>query len=198
MIHRAVGFMFQPRKQWQAIAQFEDKQFLPYLLYPAILGLIPVLSWYVGTTQVGWSVGGETTRLTTNSATAIAVLFFLAQLMAIWIIGYFIHWMSHTYGVNSSPVKGMALAGFMATPILVAGIIGLAPNFAIDMLVGVAAVSYSVYLLYIGIPIVFNMPAERGFLYASAMVGVALVIVICVMCGSVILWDMGFAPEFTD
>jgi len=198
MIHRAVGFMFQPRKQWQAIAQFEDKQFLPYLLYPAILGLIPVLSWYVGTTQVGWSVGGETTRLTANSATAIAVLFFLAQLMAIWIIGYFIHWMSHTYGVNSSPVKGMALAGFMATPILVAGIIGLAPNFAIDMLVGVAAVSYSVYLLYIGIPIVFNMPAERGFLYASAMVGVALVIVICVMCGSVISWDMGFAPEFTD
>lgn len=198
MIHRAIGLLIQPRSQWQSIAQFSEKQYTLALLYPAILGLIPVISWYYGTTQTGWSVGGEITRLTTDSAFNIAVLFFLTQLFAIWIIGYFIHWMSKTYGADSSAIKGMALAGFMATPILIAGVIGVSPNFGIDMLIGIVAVSYSVYLLYIGIPIVFDMPEERGFLYASAMVGVALVIVIAVMCGSVILWDMGFAPEFVD
>lgn len=198
MIHRAIGLLVQPRKQWQAIAAFSDQQFALYLLYPALLGLIPVVAWYFGTTYTGWEVSGELTRLTAASAFKIAILFFFTQLVAIWIIGYFIHWMSKTYGAQTTAIKGMSLAGFMATPILVAGFIGFAPNFAIDMLIGIIAVCYAVYLMYIGIPIVFDMPEERGFLYASAMVGVALVIVITVMCASVILWDMGFAPEFTD
>ena len=38
----------------------------------------------------------------------------------------------------------------------------------------------------------------RPFLFSSAVVGVALVILICMMVGSVILWDYGAAPAFTD
>jgi hypothetical protein len=39
---------------------------------------------------------------------------------------------------------------------------------------------------------------ERGFLFASAVVAVCLVILIGIMGASVILWDMGFAPEYTN
>lgn len=198
MIQQALGLLIRPKATWQQIASLENNQYTAYLVYPAVLGLIPVLSWYYGTTQTGWQVGGQTTRLTADSALGIAILFFIAQLLAIWLIGYFIHWMSKTYEADSTVIKGMALGGLVATPILLAGITGVFPYFAIDMLIGVAAVAYSVYLLYIGIPIVFDMPQERGFLYASAMVGVALVIVVAVMGASIILWDLGFAPEFTD
>ena len=55
-----------------------------------------------------------------------------------------------------------------------------------------------VYLLYVGIPTVMNVPKERGFLFASAVVAVCLVILIAIMGASVILWDMGFAPEYTN
>ena len=43
-----------------------------------------------------------------------------------------------------------------------------------------------------------DIPEERGFLFSSAVVGVALVILICIMVGSVILWEYGAAPAFTD
>jgi hypothetical protein len=43
-----------------------------------------------------------------------------------------------------------------------------------------------------------NIPEERGFLFSSAVVGVALVILICIMVGSVLVWDFGAAPAFTD
>ncbi len=43
-----------------------------------------------------------------------------------------------------------------------------------------------------------HVPRERGFLFASAVVAVCLVILIAITCGSVILWDMGFAPEYTN
>ena len=66
------------------------------------------------------------------------------------------------------------------------------------MLVGVTAVGWAVYLLYLGIPIVMDIPEERGFLFSSAVIAICLVMMICIMVGSVILWDFGAAPAFTD
>ncbi len=199
MIAKISGLFCCPIKTWQKIAELSNKQLQPYLFIPVILGFLPAVAWYVGTTHTGWSVGeGDAIRLTRESAMAIAVAFYITQILAIWLIGYFIHWMSTTYAAESTPIKGMALAGITATPILIAGVVGFYPNFAIDLLVAIAAVSYSVYLLYVGIPIAMKVPPERGFLYASAMVGVALVIVICVMGGSLILWSLGLEPTFTD
>ena len=70
--------------------------------------------------------------------------------------------------------------------------------FWLDFIVGLAAVSYSVYLLYLGIPIVMGIPEERGFLFASAVVAVGLVMAVIIMGATVMLWDMGYAPAFTD
>jgi hypothetical protein len=106
--------------------------------------------------------------------------------------------MSDTYGANSSLTKGIVIVGLTSTPLFIAGLVGFYPVLWIDLLIGVAAVSWSVYLLYLGIPIVMGIPEERGFLFSSAVVGVALVILICMMVGSVILWDYGAAPAFTD
>ena len=53
--------------------------------------------------------------------------------------------------------------------------VGFYPILWLDMLVGVTAISWAVYLMYLGIPIVMNIPAERGFLYSSAVLAIALV-----------------------
>jgi hypothetical protein len=114
------------------------------------------------------------------------------------VIGYFIHWMSSTYGANSSIIKGIVITGLTATPLFIAGLSGLYPLLWLDMLISVVAVSWSVYLMFLGIPIVMNIPEERGFLFSSAILAIALVILICLMVSSVILWDYGAAPAFTD
>ena len=199
MISKVWGIMFHPTSTWRSIGEMSESELRPYLLYPVVLGFIPALAWYYGTTQVGWTVAGNSlTRLTTESAGAIAICFFLAQLVAIWIIGYFIHWMSKTYGADTSIIKGAVLAGFTATPLLLAGAVGFYPMLAVDLLVAIFASCYAVYLLYKGIPIAMKMPSERGFLYASAVVGVVLVMVITLMGATLILWDFGFEPVFQD
>jgi len=60
------------------------------------------------------------------------------------------------------------------------------------------ALTYAIYLLYTGIPIVMKVPEERGFLFSSAVIAVALVALIAIMGATVILWDMGAAPTFTN
>lgn len=200
MIQHSFGLLVRPSAQWRAIADLPEKSFSTLVLYPAIMAILPAVAWYYGTSRVGWSVGdhGETIKLTLESARQISILFYLAMVSCVAVIGYFIHWMSETYGADSSMTKGIVIAGLTATPLFITGMVGFHPVLWLDMLIGVIAVSWSVYLLYLGIPIVMDIPEERGFLFSSAILAIALVILICLMVGSVILWDFGAAPAFTD
>ena len=200
MIQHTFGLLTRPSAQWRTIAELPESSFRTLILYPCFFAILPAVAWYYGTSRVGWTVGdhGETIKLTVESARQITVLFYLAMLGSVAVIGYFVHWMSDTYGANSSLTKGIVIVGLTSTPLFIAGLVGFYPVLWIDLLIGVAAVSWSVYLLYLGIPIVMGIPEERGFLFSSAVVGVALVILICMMVGSVILWDYGAAPAFTD
>lgn len=200
MIQHTFGLLVRPSAQWRTVADLPENSLKTLVLYPCFLAILPAVAWYYGTTHVGWTVGdhGETIKLTAQSARQICILFYLTMVACVAIIGYFIHWMSDTYGADSSVAKGIVIAALSATPLFIAGLVGFYPLLWIDMLIGVVAVCWAVYLMYVGIPIVMNIPEERGFLFSSAVMGVALVILICLMVGSVILWDFGAAPAFTD
>ena len=71
------------------------------------------------------------------------------------------------------------------------------PSPWLNMLVALPGLAYSVYLLYMGVPVMMEISMERGFLFSSAVVAVGLVMLVAVLAGSVILWSMGFAPAFT-
>ena len=200
MIQHTFGLLVRPSAQWRTVAELPESSFRTLVLYPCFLAILPAVAWYYGTSRVGWTVGdqGEAIKLTVESARQISVLFYLVMVASVAVIGYFIHWMSETYGAASTLTKGIVIVGLTSTPLFIAGLVGFYPLLWIDLLIGVVAVCWSVYLLYLGIPIVMDIPEERGFLFSSAVVGVALVILICIMVGSVILWEYGAAPAFTD
>ena len=200
MIQHTFGLLVRPATQWRTIAALPESTLNTLLLYPCILALLPAVAWYFGTTQIGWSVGddGEPIRLTRESARVICILFYLTMIACVSIIGYFIHWMAATYGAQTTVTRGIVTAGLIATPLFIAGLVGFYPILWLDMLIGVVAVCWAVYLMYLGIPIMMNIPEERGFLFSSAVLAIAMVILICLMVGSVILWDFGAAPAFTD
>ncbi len=199
MFNHALGLLVQPSLQWQRVADLSAPTMRTMVLFPAIMALLPSIAWYYGTTNVGWTVGdGGAIRLTKDSALMLIILFYCAMVGSIAVIGYFIHWMSKTYGADSNLAKGIVIAGFTATPLFVAGVVGFYPVLWLDMLIGVVAVCWSVYLMYLGIPIVMRIPEERGFLFSSAVLAICLVILVCILVGSVILWDFGAGPAFTD
>lgn len=200
MLHHTIGLLVKPSAEWRRIATMSTGSFNALLLYPAILAIIPAVSWYYGTSQVGWTVGGgdEAIRLTAASARELTLLFYFAMLGCVASVGYFIHWMAGTYGAQAGMVRGIVTAGLVATPLFVFGIVGIYPLLWLDLLLGVIAISWSIFLLYQGIPIMMKIPEERGFLFSSAVVAVGLVILVALMVATVLLWDIGTGPAFTD
>ncbi len=198
MLSQALGFMISPQKQWEEVSQ-QDQSF-KNSFHVLLLAAFPALAWYFGITVTGWQVAdGETVRMTVGSAQLIVALFYLAMVSSICCIGFFVHWMAQSYGADSSLAKGVALVGYCSTPLLIAGgVVGFYPILWLDMLIAVAAVGYALYLLYIGIPIVMRIPKESGFLFASAIMAVCLVILMVMMGATVMLWELGAAPVFID
>ena len=117
-----------------------------------------------------------------------------------YVFGEFIDWMSDTYGAKEShrEHRGMVMAVYATSPLFFAGFALLYPNLWLDVFIALAAICYSVYLLYAGIPRLMQIPFEQGFLFASSAVAVGLVIVVSVFVGTVLLWSWGVGPVYTS
>ncbi|MDT8429683.1 MAG: Yip1 family protein [Pseudomonadales bacterium] len=194
-----IGILSRPHSEWARIRDQQASTANHYLAYLIWVALLPPLAWWYGASQIGWELSGRTIRLTSASAAQIMTLFYIAILLSIGFLGYMIHWMARTYDARNDDVShGIGVAAYMCAPLFVVGLIGLYPILWLDMLLGTAAAAYTLYLLYIGIPIVYDMPKERGFLFASATVAVGLVLMVALLAATVILWEMGAMPVFTD
>jgi hypothetical protein len=199
-ISHVPGLFTHPDREWARIA--EDRHSLPGIVagHVMLLALIPALAFFYGVTEVGWTLpsGDRVFRMTTDSSVVIIGLFYWAMVVGTAALGYGVHWMSKTYGSDATLSEAMALAAYTNTPLFLAGILGLKPVLWLDLVAGTVAACYAIYLLYLGIPHLMRVPKERGYLFASAVLAVALVMFIGLMGVTVVLWELGAMPEFTD
>ncbi len=193
------GILTHPDKEWEAIREDHESAGKLYLSHVLLLALIPAAAAYYGTTEVGWRIGdGELVMLSQNSAAQLCILFYVAMLSGIYLIGKFIDFFSMTYGVDGSEHNGVVLAAYTATPLFLVGIIAVYPVLWVNMLAGVIAVCWSVYLLYEGLPILMKIPEERGFMFATSILTVGLVMLVGLLAISVVIWSVGIGPVYVS
>jgi len=193
------GLLYHPKSEWSFIRKENYSLLQVYLRYAIFLALIPPGSLFIGTTQYGWSIaGGDVMKMSVESAALIAVLFYFALLVGVGFVAYCTYWMERTFGADASLERCLIFTIFTSTPMFLSGFIGLMPILWLDVFVVLAAVCYSLYLLYVGIPIFMNIPEERGFIFASSILTVGLCALVGFMAITVILWGMGIAPQFVS
>ncbi|WP_296061684.1 Yip1 family protein [uncultured Amphritea sp.] len=157
----------------------------------AALALIPSVSLFIGTTQIGWSLtpGGDAVKLSVISALNSSIAFYLAICFALGAMGFSIHWMEKTYDGHASLERCMNLTLYTATPLLLSGFAGLYPMLWFCVAIGMVALIYSVYLLFTGVPIIMKIPEERGFMFCISILTVGVVILVALRSATVFLWS---------
>lgn len=198
LLKHIVGFFVDPVREWESV-RAEDADLMAALRHVLLLAAIPVLSGYLGTTQFGWQIGtAESVRLTVRSAATIALLYYAVIVAAVFSMGWMIRWMGQTYGASQSLSRCVVLAAYIPIPLFLVGVAQLYPVLWFNLLVGLPAAAYTVFLLFIGIPVMMEIPAERGFLFGSAVLAFGLVGLVGVLAATVILWSLGVGPAFTS
>jgi hypothetical protein len=192
------GLFVNPKREWVAIRDDECTLGKCYARHVMLLAIIPALSGFIGTTQFGWQIGaGDPVKLTIQSAGTIAVLYYLAMIVGVYSMGWMIHWMGETYGADVPLSQCVVLAAYTATPLFLIGITELYPVLWLNMVMGLPALAYTVFLLYTGVPIMMGVSEDRGFLFSSAVLGVGLVAFVALLAITALLWGMGLEPGLT-
>lgn len=194
-----IKLLADPSAGWSAIHAHRYSVGGVFLGHTLIFALIPAIAGYLGTSQVGWQVAdGEVVRLTSASAGRIAVLYYLAMLAGVGTVGWAIHWMGKTYGADQPIGHCLALASFTATPLFLIGALQAYPVLWLNLVVGLPVLAYTTYIFYSGVPIMMEIPPERGFLFSSAMLAFGLVTLVALLAVTALLWGSGYAPAFVS
>lgn len=199
LLRHVWGILSEPRTTWARIR--DEGWTIPelYLRVVVPLALISPIAGFIGTTQLGWQIGaGAPIKLTVSSAAQISIVYFGAILVTLFVIGALIYWMSDTYGSSRPLSQCVAIAAYAAVPLFLVGFFQIYPVLWINFLIGLPALAYAVYLLYLGVPIVMNISTERGFLFSSAVLAVGLVALVGLLASTVVLWSYGLGPSFTN
>lgn len=196
MIQHIFGLLTQPVKQWQKLHD-SNPSMLQVILPVLLLAAIPPVAGYIGTTTKGWSIGaGDPVKLAADNALILAILYYLAILAAIFSVALMIRWMGQTYGADQPLSRCVTLAVFIPVPLLLIGIMQLYPVLWLNLIVALPALAYTILLLYTGIPVMMEIPKERGFLFSTAVLGFGMVGLVGMLVVTVFLWGIGLEPVF--
>ena len=197
-IAHVFGLFFNPARTWGVLRDKRYSLKAAFFGHTAIMALIPAISGFWGTTRIGWQIGvGDVTRLTDGSALRIAIAYYFAMVVATFSVGWMVHWMSKTYGADQPLSQCFVLATFTATPLFLVGLMQVYPLLWLNLIVGLPALGYTVYIFYTGVPEMMAIPPERGFLFSSAVMGFGLVALVAMLAVTALLWGAGFAPSFS-
>ncbi len=192
------GLYTHPKDEWQLIEKRHES--LGYsLMHILMIALIPAICSYYAAAHIGWTIGvGDPIKISVSSAKMMAISMYFSIIIGVFALAYLIQWMAKTFDSKPDFVQALELAAYTATPLLMVGVTALFPVLWFVAIAVLAAVAYSIYLLYSGVPIMMNIPEEKGFIYSSSVVTCGLVLLVALMAFTALMWTMGFGPEFTS
>ncbi|GAB3520193.1 Yip1 family protein [Photobacterium alginatilyticum] len=191
------GLYTHPKQEWRTIDK-EHEGFQSSLSHILLIALLPPIFAFISSVFIGWRIGvGEPIFLTQSSALGMSVAMYFALIAGVFALAYLTYWMSHTFGSTPTYTQALELAAYTATPLFMVSIAAIYPQVWFLMIAGLIGIAYSVYLLYTGVPILMHIPEERGFIYSSSIVTCGLVLLVSIIAGSVILWNLGLGPQFS-
>ena len=190
------GLYVQPKDEWIDIDTHHES-LLSVVVSLLFFALIPAVSAWYTATMTGWKLGGgETTYLSFSSATIMAVAMIIVSITLVITFSMFVQWMAGNFGSSSSFTQALELTTYTAAPIFITGIAALIPVAWVIMLALLVGVTFSVRALYTGVPVIMHITEERGFIYASSLLTVGLVLFVASMGFTVVMWSFGLGPQF--
>jgi hypothetical protein len=156
-----------PYSAWPVIAREKGEASGLFMRYVAILALIPALARFIGTSLVGLYAP-------IAASLAGALVTYLASFAIVYGLALLIDALAPRFGGQKDFASALKLAVYSSTPAWLAGIFLLVPGLTFLVILGL----HGAYLLWAGLPILLQVPAEKALPYAAVVAGCALIVVV--------------------
>jgi len=189
LVERAKNILLTPAKEWAVIKGEQLTIVDMFTKYVMILAAIPAIAGFIGYSLIGVSYGFGTFRVPIGTALVWAILQYILSLAGVFLIAFIIDTLAPTFGCTKNLVAAVKIVVFSYTAAWVAGILNIIPSLGI--LVGIASI-YSLYLMYMGLQIVKDVPKDKmvGYFVVTIIAAVVVFVVIGMVVGAVAFGSM--------
>ncbi|HEX8655817.1 MAG TPA: Yip1 family protein [Allosphingosinicella sp.] len=172
VFERARDIIMHPASEWPIIDREPatvGSVFVPYVLILAAIGPIAGL---IGGQLFGMPLGFFTFKPPIGTAIGMAVMSYVVSIASVFILALIIDALAPSFGGTKNQAQAVKVAAYSWTAAWLAGIFGIVPMLAFLSLVGL----YSFYLLYLGLPVLMKVPAEKAAGYTVVVILAAIVL----------------------
>jgi hypothetical protein len=173
LVERVKRILMSPKSEWEVI---DTERTTPAELYTRYI--VPLAAIGPIAQLIGYSVFGVTVpfvgtyRMPIGSAITQALVSYLLTLAGTYVLALIIDALAPRFNGQRSQIQALKLAAYSLTASWVAGIFALIPGLRILTLLGL----YSLYLLYLGLPVLMKTPREKALGYTVVVIIAAIVL----------------------
>lgn len=172
LVERVKRILLSPRTEWEVIAAEPTTTAELYKTYIAPLAAIGPIAQFIGYSVFGMSVFGATYRVPIGSGLTSAIVAYVLTLAATYVVALIIDALAPTFNGQRNQIQALKLAAYSSTASWVAGIFSIIPGLWILTILGL----YSVYLLYLGLPVLMKTPRDRALVYTGVVIVASIVL----------------------
>ena len=192
IIVRAKNILLKPRREWPVIEQEVTTPAELYQCYVMALADIGPLAWLIGWSVVGMDLPfAGTVRMPLLTSIPYTIVLYGVVLGWVHLYAWIISLLAPSFGGVPNRTQALKVTAYAATAAFVGGIFNLIP--AISALAFLAG-GYSLYLMYMGLPVLMKVPVDRALAYASAIM-LAGILIGCLLLVPVALVSVLIKPS---
>jgi hypothetical protein len=178
IVERVKKLILQPKQEWQVIdGETHTVQGL-YTQYVMILAAIPAVCGFIGLSLIGIGVFGATYRVGMPAGIAHMVVQYLMSLGLVYLMALIIDALAPNFGSQKNFGQALKVAAFFPTAAWIAGVFSIIPSLGI---IGSLLALYSLYLLFLGLPVLMKTPEDKAIPYVAVVIIAAIVIAVVIV-----------------
>lgn len=163
---RVKEIMFAPKTAWPVIEAEQADATSLYTQYIMIIALIPAVAGFIGLSVVGVSSFDHTVRVPLLGGIVHMVVSYILSLVLIYVLALLTDRLAPNFGGEQNPINALKLIAYSSTPGMVGGVFSLVPSLST---LGLLASLYSLYLLFVGVPVMMKAPQEKALSYTCIL-----------------------------
>lgn len=178
---RVTRVLKDPKSEWPVIEAETTTTEQLYRSYIAPLAAIPAIATFIGLCLVGVTLPFVGTyRYGIVSGIANMVVSWVLTLVGVYVAALIINKLAPTFESTPNDMQALKLVAYAYTATWVAGVLMIIPALGVLALLGSL---YSIYLFYVGLPVMMKTPAAKVVPYM--VVAAIVVILVSIVIGLV-------------
>ncbi|KAB2888462.1 MAG: YIP1 family protein [Desulfobulbaceae bacterium] len=191
---RVLAILKSPKTEWPVIAGEQTTVRELYFGYILVLAAISAVAGFLKMSLIGIDMPMlGTYRVGIGAGIGNMLFSYALTLAAVYLVGMVVNMLAPSFGGVKDDIGALKVVAYSYTASWVAGVFQIVPG--IGMLLALAGSIYSIYLLYLGLPVLMRCPREKAIGYTAVAIVLSMILSFAIsFITSGITGGMGMTP----